>query len=114
MIREKELFRPMILAWLEGEIAGLPSPIEPMAHSIRVLARAIAAARVAGIVGGPLQAERLAWQIHHGARFAAIQWSLADRRRPLRSACALRSRGLNGACGAALQARPRKTIRPAL
>ena len=50
MCRQHELFRPMILAWLEGEIAGQASPIEPMAHSIRVLSQIIQAAhRAAGL-----------------------------------------------------------------
>jgi len=76
MIREKDLFRPMILAWLEGEIAGQPAPIEPMAQSIRVLAQAIEAARAAGVVTSRLKPAQLAWQIHHGAQFASIQWAL--------------------------------------
>ena len=76
MMKEKELFRPMILAWLEGEIAGQPSPVEPMSHSIRTLSKVIRAARDEGILESPLQPEQVAWQIHHGAQFAAIQWAL--------------------------------------
>jgi len=76
MAREKDVFRPMILAWLESEIAGHPSPVEPMAHSIRVLSRVIEAAREQGILDGPVQPEQVAWQVHHGAQFAAIQWAL--------------------------------------
>ncbi len=76
MINEKELFQPMILAWLEGEIAGHPAPVEPMAHSIHVLSQVIKAARMQGILDSPLKPEQVAWQIHHGVQFAAIQWAL--------------------------------------
>lgn len=76
MMKEQDLFRPMILAWLEGEIAGHPSPIEPMYHSIRGLSKAIRIGRDEGILEGPIQPEHVASQIHHGAQFAAIQWAL--------------------------------------
>jgi len=74
--RQHELFRPMTLAWLEGEIAGHPSPVEPMAHAIRMLAKIIRDARTRGFLEGPLKPEQVAWQIHHGAQFASIQWAL--------------------------------------
>jgi AcrR family transcriptional regulator len=74
--RQHELFRPMMLAWLEGEIAGNPSPVEPMAHSILMLSRVIQKARSRGFLESPLKAEQVAWQIHHGAQFASIQWAL--------------------------------------
>jgi AcrR family transcriptional regulator len=76
MIGDKELFRPMILAWLEGEIEGHPSPVEPMARSIHVLSRVIERARAKGVLDTSLKPEQVAWQIHHGAQFAAIQWAL--------------------------------------
>ena len=76
LCRQHEFFRPMILAWLEGEIAGQPSPVEPMAHSIRVLAQIIQAARKGGLLECPMKPEQVAWQIEHGAQFASIQWAL--------------------------------------
>ena len=76
MCRQHELFRPMILAWLEGEIGGQPSPIEPMAHSIRILSQIIQAARQGGLLECPMKPEQVAWQIEHGAQFASIQWAL--------------------------------------
>ena len=66
----------MILAWLEGEIAGYPSPIEPMAHSIDKLSKIIRRARKLGLLESSLKAETVACQIHHGAQFASIQWAL--------------------------------------
>ena len=66
----------MILAWLEGEIEGHPSPVELMARSIRVLSRVIEMARAQGLLDSSLKPEHVAWQIHHGAQFAAIQWAL--------------------------------------
>ncbi|MFP8880701.1 MAG: TetR/AcrR family transcriptional regulator [Myxococcota bacterium] len=74
--RQHELFRPMMLAWLEGEIAGHPSPVEPMAHSILMLSQVIRKARTRGFLESPLKPEQVAWQIHHGAQFASIQWAL--------------------------------------
>lgn len=74
--RQHELFRPMTLAWLEGEIAGHPSPVEPMAHAILVLGQVIRKAHTRGFLEGPLKPEQVAWQIHHGAQFASIQWAL--------------------------------------
>lgn len=74
--RQHEFFRPMILAWLEGEIAGHPSPVEPMAHSIHILSQVIRTARKRGFLERPLKPEQVAWQIHHGAQFASIQWAL--------------------------------------
>ena len=41
MCRQHEFFRPMILAWLEGEIAGEPSPIEPMEQEVGMLSQII-------------------------------------------------------------------------
>lgn len=76
MIGDQELFRPMILAWLEGEIEGHPAPVEPMAHSIHVLSGVLERAREQGVLDGALKPEHLASQIHHGAQFAAIQWAL--------------------------------------
>ncbi len=76
MISDKVLFRPMILAWLEGEIGGHTSPVEPMAHSIHALARVIAKARAKGMLESPMKPEHVAWQVHHGAQFAGIQWAL--------------------------------------
>ena len=76
MCRQHELFRPMILAWLEGEIAGQASPIEPMAHSIRVLSQIIQAAQRSGVFECPMNPKHIAWQIEHGAQFASIQWAL--------------------------------------
>jgi AcrR family transcriptional regulator len=76
MIGDKDLFRPMILAWLEGEIEGHPSPVEPMARSIHVLSRVIEMAREQGALESSLKPEHVASQIHHGAQFAAIQWAL--------------------------------------
>jgi len=76
MIGDQEPFRPMILAWLEGEIQGHPSPVEPMARSIQVLSRVIETAREQGVLDSPLKPEQVASQIHHGAQFAAIQWAL--------------------------------------
>jgi AcrR family transcriptional regulator len=76
MSRQHEFFRPMILAWLEGEIVGQPSPIEPMAHSIRVLSQIIQKAQESGIFDCPMKPKHIAWQIEHGAQFASIQWAL--------------------------------------
>jgi AcrR family transcriptional regulator len=76
MCRQHELFRPMILAWLEGEIAGQASPIEPMAHSIRVLSQIIQAAQRSGVFECPMNPKHIAWQIEHGAQFASVQWAL--------------------------------------
>jgi len=76
MSRQSEFFRPMILAWLEGEIAGQPSPVEPMAHSILTLSQVIRHARTRGLLESALKPEQVAWQIHHGAQFASIQWAL--------------------------------------
>ena len=76
MIGEKEVFRPMILAWLESEIAGRSSPVEPMAESIETLSQVIRAGRKQGLFEGPMRPEQIAWQIHHGAQFAAVQWAL--------------------------------------
>jgi AcrR family transcriptional regulator len=76
MSRQSELFRPMILAWLEGEIAGHPSPVEPMAHSIGILSQVIRTARTRGLLESTLSPEQVAWQIQHGAQFAQIQWAL--------------------------------------
>jgi AcrR family transcriptional regulator len=76
LCRQHELFRPMILAWLEGEIAGQPSPIEPMEHSIHMLSQIIQMARKSGLIECPMKPEQVAWQIQHGAQFASIQWAL--------------------------------------
>ncbi len=76
MISDKELFQAMILAWLEGEIGGQPAPIQPMGQAIQVLSKAIRAARAKGLVECALGPEQVAWQIQHGAQFAAIQWAL--------------------------------------
>lgn len=76
MCRQHELFRPMILAWLEGELSGRPSPVEPTAHSIGVLAQIIGNARERGLLDCPMRPEQLAWQIQHGAQLAQIQWAL--------------------------------------
>ena len=74
--RQHEFFRPMLLAWLEGEIAGKPSPVEPMEHSVRMLSQIIREARKRGLVDCPMKPEQVAWQIQHGAQFASIQWAL--------------------------------------
>ena len=74
--RQHELFRPMILAWLEGEVAGQRSPVEPMAHSIDMLTDILQAAREADLVECPMKSEQIAWQIQHGAQFASVQWAL--------------------------------------
>lgn len=76
MCRQHELFRPMILAWLEGEIAGRPSPIEPAAHSVGVVSQLIETARARGLLDCPMKSEQIAWQIEHGAQFAQVQWAL--------------------------------------
>ena len=76
LCRQHEFFRPMILAWLEGEIAGQPSPIEPMEHSIRTLAEIIQLARRSDLIECPMTPEQVASQIQHGAQFASIQWAL--------------------------------------
>ena len=76
LCRQHELFRPMILAWLEGEIAGQPSPVEPMADSIGMLSQIIQMARKADLLECPMNPEQVAWQIQHGAQFASIQWAL--------------------------------------
>lgn len=73
---QHELFRPMILAWLEGEITGYLSPIEPMTHSIDKLSKIIRRARKLGLMESFLKAETVACQIHHSAQFASIQWAL--------------------------------------
>ena len=74
--RQHRLFRPMILAWLEGEIAGHPSPVEPTEHAIGVLAEIIHNARERDVLECPMKAEHVAWQIQHGAQFAQVQWAL--------------------------------------
>ena len=74
--RQHEIFRPMMLAWLEGEIAGHPSPVEPMAHSILMLSQIIRTARKRGFLETALKPEQVAWQIQHGAQFAQVQWAL--------------------------------------
>jgi hypothetical protein len=66
----------MILAWLEGEIAGQPSPIEPMEKSIGILSQIIEMARKDDLLECPMNPEQVAWQIQHGAQFASIQWAL--------------------------------------
>ena len=76
LCRQHEFFRPMILAWLEGEIAGHPSPIEPMEHSIGMLSQIIQMARNNDLLQCPMKPEQVAWQIQHGAQFASIQWAL--------------------------------------
>ena len=76
LCRQHELFRPMILAWLEGEIAGEPSPIEPMEHSIGMLSQIIEMGRKNDLLECPMKPEQVAWQIQHGAQFASIQWAL--------------------------------------
>jgi AcrR family transcriptional regulator len=76
LCRQHEFFRPMILAWLEGEIAGQPSPIEPMEHSIHMLSQIIQTARKNDLLDCPMKPEQVAWQIQHGAQFASIQWAL--------------------------------------
>lgn len=76
MCHEHEFFRPMILAWLEGEIAGQPSPVEPMAYSIQAMAQIIHAARADGLLECPMKPEQVAWQIQHGVQFAQVQWAL--------------------------------------
>ena len=74
--RQHELFRPMMLAWLEGEIGGITSPIEPMANSIKNLTSILNAARDSGLFETKLSLTALAGQIHHSAQFASIQWAL--------------------------------------
>lgn len=74
--RQHELFRPMILAWLEGGIAGQQAPIEPMTQSIQGISQIIQQACEQGILQNALNPDSLAWQIHHGAQFACIQWAL--------------------------------------
>jgi AcrR family transcriptional regulator len=76
LCRQHEFFRPMILAWLEGEIAGQPSPIEPMEKSIGILSQIIEMARKDDLLECPMNPEQVAWQIQHGAQFASIQWAL--------------------------------------
>ncbi|MEE3328898.1 MAG: helix-turn-helix domain-containing protein [Myxococcota bacterium] len=76
LCRQHEFFRPMILAWLEGEIEGRPSPIEPMEQSIDMLSQIIETARKSGLVECPMKPDQVAWQIQHGVRFASIQWAL--------------------------------------
>ena len=67
----------MILAWLEGEIAGHPSPVEPMAHGIDILSQVPSGRRAsAGLLESTLSPEQVAWQIQHGAQFAQVQWAL--------------------------------------
>mgnify|MGYP001323940937 FL=1 len=74
--RQHELFRPMMLAWLEGEIEGITSPIEPMANTIKNLASILKAARHSGLFETKLSLTALAGQIHHSVQFASIQWAL--------------------------------------
>ncbi len=76
LCRQHEFFRPMILAWLEGAIAGKPTPVEPMENSIRVLSQIIEMARKNDWIDCPMKPEQVAWQIQHGAQFASIQWAL--------------------------------------
>lgn len=76
MCRQHQLFRPMILAWLEGEIAGNPSPVEPTEHAIGFLAEIIRMAQERDVIDCPMAAEQVAWQIQHGAQFAQVQWAL--------------------------------------
>ena len=76
LCRQHEFFRPMILAWLEGEIAGEPSPIEPMEQSIGMLSQIIEMGRKNDLLECPMKPEQVAWQIQHGAQFASIQWAL--------------------------------------
>ena len=77
LCRQHEFHRPMILAWLEGEIDGQPAPIEPMEHSIETLSQIIRTARKNGLINCPMKPEQVAWQIHHGVQFALIQWALS-------------------------------------
>ncbi|MDG2333948.1 MAG: TetR/AcrR family transcriptional regulator [Myxococcota bacterium] len=74
--RQHELFRPMMLAWLEGEIGGHPSPIEPMDQAIKLLSGVIREGRTQGFLESTLRPEQVAWQIHHCAQFASVQWAL--------------------------------------
>ncbi len=76
LCRQHEFFRPMILAWLEGAIAGKPTPVEPMEHSIYMLSQIIQTARKNDLLECPMKPEQVAWQIQHGAQFASIQWAL--------------------------------------
>ena len=73
---QKDLFRPMILAWLEGAIAGNSTPVEPMQYSIGRVSRLIEIARRQGLVSYPGKADQIAGQIQHGIQFAFIQWAL--------------------------------------
>ena len=71
-----ELVRPMILAWLEGTMAGQSTPVEPMQRSIDRIARLIEMARERGLVAYSGKSQQIAWQIQHGSQFAFIQWAL--------------------------------------
>ena len=71
-----ELVRPMILAWLEGTMAGQSTPVEPMQRSIDRIARLIEMAREQGLVAYSGKSQQIAWQIQHGSQFAFIQWAL--------------------------------------
>jgi len=76
LCRQHDFYRPMMLAWLEVEIAGQPSPSEPMEHAIDILSQIIRAARKSGVIECPMKPEQIAWQIQHGIQFASIQWAL--------------------------------------
>ncbi len=76
LCQQHEFFRPMILAWLEGAIAGKPTPVEPMEHSIHMLSQIIQTARKNDLLECPMKPEQVAWQIQHDAQFASIQWAL--------------------------------------
>ena len=74
--RQHDFFRPMTLAWLEGEIAGRRSPVEPMEHSIEILTGILETARQRGLLAEPVNCMQVAWQIEHGSQFASVQWAL--------------------------------------
>ena len=74
--RQHDLFRPMHLAWLEGEIAGQSSPVEPMQNAIATLTQILEAARERDFLIHPVNCRQVAWQIQHGGQFASLQWAL--------------------------------------
>ena len=74
--RQHDLFRPMLLAWLEGEIAGQASPVEPMQNGIEILTQILEAARDRDLLINPVDCRQVAWQIQHGGQYASVQWAL--------------------------------------
>lgn len=75
VVADERVYRAMILARIEGAIAGYHYSAEVMAHVVRRLAAAIKVARKTGIVDSTLKPKQVALQIHQGFDVAALEWA---------------------------------------